>query len=150
MMQLRTKHIFLLTSLIALLLTFVLPILFRAPQTVHEQLCEDLRIGDPQKTQTIAYSAFEAPSGAYHTYFLLQSEFEGQYVLRHAFHTPRKLWWLQNWFPLNTNTLKALGYEAMLLDEKQTFASKPTQGEIDAFLASLKPVLKDSPISFAQ
>ncbi len=150
MMQFRTKHIFYITTLFALFLAFVLPILLRAPQTVHQQLCEDLRIGDPEKTQTIAYSAFEDSTGTGHTYFLLQSESEGRYVLLHAFHTPRNLWWLQNWFPLNSDTLKELGCNDILLDEKRTFASKPVQADIDSFIDSVKPVLKSQPISFVK
>jgi hypothetical protein len=149
MMQFRTKHIFFMTTLFALFLAFVLPILLRAPQTAHQQLCEDLRIGEPEKTQTIAHSVFEDSTGAYHTYFLLESETDGRYVLRHAFHTPRKLW-LQNWFPLNTDTLKALGYNDILLDEMRTFTSKPVQADIDSFLDSVKPVLKSQQISFAK
>ena len=149
-MQFRTKHLFVLTTLIAVLLVFVLPIIRRAPQTYHQQLCEDLGIDEPDKTQQIAYSAFEDASGAYHSYFLMHSESEGRYILRHTFHTPRRLWWLQNWFPLNTNTLKALGYDDILVNEQQTFDSKPTQGDFDAFVATLKPVLKNRPISFVK
>lgn len=148
-MQFRTKHLFVLTTLIAVLLAFVLPIIRRLPQNYHQQLCDDLGIDEPDKTQQIAYSVFEDVSGSYHSYHLMQSESEGRYILRHTFHTPRS-WWLQNWYPLNTNTLKALGYDDILVNEQQTFDSKPTQDDFVAFVATLKPLLKNRPISFVK
>ncbi|MFN7891254.1 MAG: hypothetical protein ACK5OC_13265 [Pirellula sp.] len=150
MMQFHTKHLFILTTLIAVLLAFGLPIIRRGLQNVDQQVCEDLGISEPAKTRQIAYSAFEDATGSYHSYFLMQTESEGRYILRHTFHTPRRLWWLQNWFALNTNSLKALGFDDMLVNEQQTFVSKPTQGDIDAYVATLKPVLKNRPITFVK
>jgi len=150
MMQFRTKHIFILMTLFAVLLAFVLPILLRAPQTIHQQLCQDLGINEPDKTRAIAFSAFEDSEGNYHSYFLLHSNSDGQHVLRHTFHTPRKLWWLKTWFPIDSSSLKDLGYAAVLVDERRTFAAKPAQSDIDAFLATVKPLLKNNPVSFAK
>ena len=147
MKQFRTKHIFILTTLIAVIIAFAVPILLRGRQTVHQQLCEDLGIDQPDKTQIIAYSAFADASREYHSYFLLQTESEGKHVLRHAFHTPRKLWWLQNWYPINASTLKTLGLEDIQIEGERTFSSEPKSTDIEAFLATMKPVLRNAPVT---
>jgi hypothetical protein len=46
--------------------------------------------------------------------------------------------------------LKALGYADVRLDEQQTFATEPAQADIDAFLSTAKPLLKDNPVSFTK
>ncbi len=150
MTQFRTKHIFILTTLIALMIAFAVPIFHRGRQTVHQQLCEDLGIDQPDKTQIVAYSAFADASRQYHSYFLLHTESEGKHVLRHAFHTPRKLWWLQNWSPINSSALKSIGLEDIQIDGEWTFSSAPESADIEAFLATLKPVLKNAPVNFAK
>lgn len=142
MTQFRTKHIFILTTLIAVTIAFAVPIFLRGRQTVHQQLCEDLGIDQPDKTQIVAYSSFADASRQYHSYFLLHTESEGKHVLRHAFHTPRKLWWLQDWYPINASTLREEG--------EKTFSSAPESADIEAFLATLKPVLKNVPVNFAK
>ncbi len=149
-MQFRTKHLLILTALSAILFSLIAPILIRGSKTVHQQLCEDLRIIDANKTRIVAYSTIVDSSNAHHTYFLLQSSNEGEHILRHAYHTPNKLWWKKNWFGLNSHTAMGLGYADLSLDESRSFAEKPTQEDIDAFLAPVKTVLQNNSVTFGR